>query len=46
MPANTPRRILFHISPFASQKIIRDLPGVMDKYKIENLKDIIGGANK
>ena len=34
------------IDPFASQKIIRDLPGVMDKYKIENLKDIIGGANK
>ena len=34
------------IDPFASQRIIRDLPGVMDKYKIENLKDIIGGANK
>jgi len=34
------------IDPFASRKIIRDLPGVMDKYKIENLKDIIGGANK
>ena len=34
------------IDPLASQRIIRDLPGVMDKYKIENLKDIIGGANK
>ena len=25
--------------------IIRDLPGTMKKYRIENLKDIIGGAH-
>ncbi|MBP5611026.1 MAG: dihydroorotate dehydrogenase, partial [Clostridia bacterium] len=34
------------VDPFACKNIIRDLPGVMDKYKIENLQDIIGGANK
>ena len=34
------------IDPLACQKIIRDLPGAMDKYGIENLKEIIGGANK
>ena len=30
--------------PFICKKIIGDLPAVMDKYKIENLKDIIKGA--
>jgi len=34
------------VDPFASQKIIRDLPAVMDRYGIDNLQDIIGGANK
>lgn len=32
------------IDPYASKKIIEDLPAVMDKYKIENIKDIIGIA--
>ncbi len=32
------------IDPFASKNIIEDLPRVMEKYKIENLSDIIGGA--
>jgi dihydroorotate dehydrogenase (NAD+) catalytic subunit len=31
--------------PFASKKIIGDLPEVMDKYGISSLKDIIGGAH-
>ena len=30
--------------PYACKKIIEDLPRVMDKYHIDNLKDIIGGA--
>ena len=30
--------------PWASEKIIRALPAVMDRYGIENLSDIIGGA--
>ena len=30
------------IDPYACKKIIEDLPRVMDEYKIENLKDIIG----
>ena len=30
--------------PFACKKIIDDLPGVMDRYHIERLSDIIGGA--
>ena len=34
------------VDPYACRDIIRDLPGVMDKYKIENLQDIIGGATK
>ncbi|MBR4661824.1 MAG: dihydroorotate dehydrogenase [Clostridia bacterium] len=34
------------VDPYACRDIIRDLPGVMDKYGIENLQDIIGGANK
>ena len=32
------------INPYACKDIIEDLPRVMQKYKIENLKDIIGGA--
>ena len=33
------------IDPFACKNIIEDLPRVMEKYKIENLSDIIGGAH-
>lgn len=33
------------VNPYVCRDIINDLPAVMDKYKIENLKDIIGGAN-
>ncbi len=33
------------VDPFACKRIIEDLPHVMQKYKIENLKDIIGGAH-
>jgi len=32
------------VDPYACKNIIEKLPEVMDKYKIENLKDIIGGA--
>ena len=32
------------IDPFASKKIIEDLPNVMDKLKIQNISDIIGAA--
>ena len=32
------------VDPFACKNIIEDLPNVMEKYKIDNLKDIIGGA--
>ena len=31
--------------PFACQTIIRELPAVMDRYGIENIKDITGGAH-
>ena len=31
--------------PFACKKIIDNLPAVMEKYNITNLKDIIGGAH-
>ena len=31
--------------PFACKKIVEDLPAVMDKYKINTLKEIIGGAH-
>lgn len=34
------------IDPFACRNIIRDLPAVMERYGIEKLKDIIGGANQ
>lgn len=33
------------IDPFASQKIIEDLPRVCEKYKIKELNEIIGGAH-
>ena len=32
-------------NPFASQEIVQDLPNAMEKYKIERLVDIIGGAH-
>ena len=32
------------VNPFASRDIVRDLPRIMNKYGIENLKDIIGGV--
>ena len=34
------------VDPWACEKIIRDLPAVMDRYGIDNLKDIIGGARR
>ena len=33
------------VDPFASKKIIEELPSVMEKYKINNLSEIIGGAH-
>ena len=33
------------VSPYICRDIIRDLPRVMEKYRITALKDIIGGAN-
>ena len=33
------------VDPFACKKIVDTLPDVMKKYRIENLKDIIGGAH-
>ena len=33
------------VDPFACQKIIGDLPHVMEEYGIKNLEDIIGGAH-
>lgn len=32
------------VDPWACKKIIEDLPRVMENYRIENLSDIIGGA--
>ena len=32
------------VDPFVCRDIINNLPEVMDRYRIENLKDIIGGA--
>ncbi len=32
------------VNPYACRDIINDLPAVMDKYGIDNLKDIIGGV--
>ena len=34
------------IDPYASKRIIEELPGVMKKYGIENLSDITGGAHR
>ena len=33
------------VNPFICRDIIRDLPDTMKKYRIDNLKDIIGGAH-
>ena len=33
------------VDPFACKKIIEELPYEMEKYKIYNLTDIIGGAH-
>lgn len=33
------------VDPFASKTIVEELPAVMEKYGIENLTDIIGGAH-
>jgi dihydroorotate dehydrogenase (NAD+) catalytic subunit len=33
------------VNPFACKEIVENLPKVMEKYKIENLSDIIGGAH-
>ena len=32
------------VNPFVCRDIVRDLPGVMAKYGIDNLNDIIGGV--
>ena len=32
------------VDPYASKKIVEDLPAVMEKYGIENLSEIIGGV--
>ena len=32
------------VDPFACRDIVERLPAVMEKYKIDSLKDIIGGA--
>ncbi len=32
------------VNPFACRDIINDLPAVMDKYRINNLREIIGGV--
>lgn len=32
------------VNPFACKEIIENLPAAMDKYRIENIRDIIGGA--
>ena len=33
------------VNPYACRDIIEDLPRVMEKYGIDNLTDIIGGAH-
>lgn len=33
------------IDPMACKKLVEELPAAMDTYKIENLKDLIGGVN-
>ena len=32
------------VDPYICKKIIEDLPAVMDRYGIHDLRDIIGGA--
>ena len=32
------------VNPFASRDIVNDLPRIMEKYRIQNLTDIIGQA--
>ena len=34
------------VEPYACRNIINDLPAAMEKYGIQNLEDIIGGAHK
>ena len=34
------------VNPYACRDIVADLPRVMEKYKIQNLKDIIGGVTE
>ena len=33
------------VDPFACKRIVEELPAAMEKYRIETLKDIIGGAH-
>ena len=33
------------VDPYACRNIVDDLPKVMEKYNINNLSDIIGGAH-
>ena len=33
------------VNPYGSKEIVEDLPRVMEKYRIEKLSDIIGGAH-
>ena len=33
------------VNPFVCRDIINELPAVMQKYRIDNLTDIIGGAH-
>ena len=33
------------IDPMACKKLVEELPAAMDTYRIENLKDLIGGVN-
>ena len=32
------------VNPFICRDIVEDLPRVMEKYRVENLRDIIGGC--
>ena len=34
------------VDPWACERIVRELPAVMEEYGIKNLKDIIGGAHR
>ena len=33
------------VNPYCCKDIVESLPAVMEKYKINSLKDIIGGAH-